>query len=230
MPDLVTTEVSSGCSRPLIHGEPICFTLFNETDVPSGGWKYTDPDLGIRLNHINLPELFRSATLLRVANKLGLPRMWPVVFRSIVCEQMNLGPNFCQPFISPHVKEPNKQRALTFGDVRNFLAVLKGWMETRADFVSPEEASRRASICVTCPENVPATGCAGCTNIVSLITSVIGDRKTPEDGKLRNCNVCGCANKAQVHVPLDVLAKGITTDMAFPEGCWKRGAAPQNIL
>jgi len=41
---------------------------------------------------------------------------------------------------------------------------------------------------------------------------------------LENCNICGCANKAQVHIPLEVLAKGVTSDMAFPSICWKKTA------
>lgn len=215
--------MDTNTSQPLIHNEPIRYVLFNETDVPSGGWRYTDPDLHITITHINLPQVFKGATQLRVANKKGLPRLWPMVFRSMICEQMGLGDRFCRPFAKPEAKENKPARAVTFGDVRNFLSVLKEWMQTRADFVSTEEAERRASICAGCPENVPASGCAGCTNIVSLITSVVGGRKTSQDSVLENCNVCGCANKAQVHVPLDVLAKGITSDMSFPVHCWKRG-------
>jgi hypothetical protein len=209
-------------SQHLIHNEPVRFTIFNTTDVPSGGWTYTDPDTGVRLNHININEVFKQATQLRVANRLGIPRMWPMVFQSLICEQNNLGEAFCKPFQSP--KEKGKTRSLTVGDVRNFLAVLKEWMTTRADFVSQEEAERRASICAGCPQNVPASGCAGCTSIISLIASIVGRRKTSKDDGLLNCGICGCANQAQVHVPLDVLAKGITSDMAFPDNCWKKNS------
>jgi len=213
-------------SRPLIHNEPIRYVLFNETDVPSGGYRYTDPDLGVTITQIHLGSVFQKATRLRLANKKGLPRMWPLVFRSLICEQMQLGESFCRLF-RPSVKpssDDGPKRQVTFGDVRNFLAVLGEWMATRADFVSTEEAERRASICSGCPENIPASGCAGCTNLVSLVTSVVGGRETSKDEVLENCNICGCANKAQVHIPLEVLAKGITPDMAFPSICWKKTA------
>jgi hypothetical protein len=214
----------SKSSHPLIHNEPVRYVLFNETDVPSGGWRYTDPDLGITITHINLGQVFQGATQLRVANKRGLPRMWPMVFRSLVCEQMGLDDRFCKPFVNPHTetKEKDPKRRVTFGDVRNFLAVLREWMQTRADFVSPDEAERRASICAGCPHNIPATGCAGCTNIVALVTSVIGGRKTSKDDQLENCGICGCANRAQIHIPLEVLAEGVTSDMEFPDYCWKK--------
>ena len=222
-----TTHMEEYVSRPLIHNEPIRYVLFNETDVPSGGYRYTDPDLNVTITQIHLGSVFQKARQLRLANKKGLPRMWPLVFRSLICEQMQLGDSFCRPFRKTSANsslDENPKRQVTFGDVRNFLAVLREWMATRADFVSPEEAERRASICSGCPENVPASGCAGCTNLVSLVTSVIGGRETSKDEVLENCNVCGCANKAQVHIPLEVLAKGLTSDMAFPSICWKKAA------
>ena len=220
-------------SSPLIHNETVRFILFNETDLPSSeGWTYTDPDTGTVLKSRDLRRLSAQATQLRVANKLGLPRNWSLVFRSLICEQNSLGPRFCRPTESkrqPDPKPPEK-RSISITDVRNFLLVVKEWLGTRADFVSKEEAERRAAICAACPLNVEATGCLGCSSIASMVTSIVGKRETSKDAQLENCYACGCSNKAQVHFPLDVLAKGISPDMDFPEGCWKAGALPLGDL
>ena len=204
---------------------PVRFEMFNETDLPSsGGWVYVDPDLGVRLNSRSLGKLLNDATKLRIANKLVIPKDWPRVFRSLICEQMGLGPRSCREVQETPEQKTDRKRKISFGDVRNFLHVLTEWISQKPEFVSPEEASRRASICAQCPENIPATGCGGCANIAGMVTKVIGNRRTPDDEKLQNCGVCGCSNQAQVHVPLEVLAKGVTPDMEFPTHCWKKKA------
>lgn len=109
-------------------------------------------------------------------------------------------------------------------DVVNFLKVLKHWVFHNPALVEPEEADRRAAICATCPYNVDAVGCFGCANVAGMIFDVVKDRSTPHDGQLKNCQVCGCVNRAQVWVPKETLDKGVTAEMRedFPAHCWKK--------
>lgn len=117
---------------------------------------------------------------------------------------------------------PPVPRRIDADDIKRFLAVLRSWHAGRGDFVSPEVAESRASICAACPFNVKIEGCYGCNSIVPLVTKLVGGRRTKHDGKLFGCTVCGCENSSQVHFPLEVLHQGITEEMRFPEACWKK--------
>jgi hypothetical protein len=109
-------------------------------------------------------------------------------------------------------------------DIVNFLKVLKHWLLNNPTLVDDGEANRRAGICSQCPHNVNVYGCMGCTNIAGLIFNVVQDRKTEYDTSLRNCQICGCVNKAQVWVPRETLDQGVNPTMRseFPEWCWKK--------
>jgi hypothetical protein len=111
-------------------------------------------------------------------------------------------------------------RSLDRNDVKHFLQVAKSWLLKPA-FVSQIEANRRAEICASCPKNLPIAGCRSCQNLVKWTLGLVGQRSTPFDEKLGGCEVCGCGNQAQVHLPLAVLAKGNTPEMEYPSWCWK---------
>jgi hypothetical protein len=130
---------------------------------------------------------------------------------------MRLSSRWCESAEAP----PLAEREVHFGDISNFLNVLKAWMPKR-EWVAEEEAERRAAICAACPQNIEVTGCTGCHNIVNTITGFLGNRATGYDDQLKGCRVCGCSNRAQVHVPLDVLHKGVTPEIEFPTECWKK--------
>lgn len=108
-------------------------------------------------------------------------------------------------------------------EVVRFLKTLAKWAGSGFVKVEPSEAERRAAICVNCPLNVGMRGCAICKLTVGgLRSQVLADSSTSHDDKLLACGVCGCDNKAQVHVPLDVLKAG-SRELNYPDWCWKRG-------
>jgi hypothetical protein len=112
-------------------------------------------------------------------------------------------------------------------DVRITLQSVGDWVKAVVqkviggeDYVSQEEANRRAAICVSCPYNVVASGgCSGCEKLAELLTPGMAQRKTQYDDKLKNCAVCGCFNQIAVHFPLAVLADG---DKPYPDFCWRK--------
>jgi hypothetical protein len=113
-------------------------------------------------------------------------------------------------------------RKLSVGDALRFLRVVKEWLwSSGAQLVSQAEADRRSEICAGCPYNVEVTGCSICKGIAGKIFEVRGNHTTRFEKQLKGCAVCGCVNSASVHLPLEVLAKGVTTEMKFPEWCWK---------
>ena len=106
-------------------------------------------------------------------------------------------------------------------DVANFVRVVTTWMATGSNFVPQEEAERRAAICRACPERGDIEGCTPCSKLLETVTRLLGNRATKYDGELKGCGVCSCSNQVQVHIPLEVLHKGVTPDMQFPPHCWK---------
>lgn len=113
-------------------------------------------------------------------------------------------------------------RRLSAGDALRFLKVLKEWLfSSGAELVAQPEADRRSEICAGCPYNVPVHGCSVCKGIAAKIFEIVGNRSSRFDNQLKGCAICGCDNKSQIHVPLSVLAKGVTPEMKFPAFCWK---------
>lgn len=94
-------------------------------------------------------------------------------------------------------------------------------------FVDPEVAEERARECAACPMNVHTSICMSCTGLYAIIEQWFGGRgrKTKVDDILHLCSVCGCANKAQVHVDASILKRLTQKELRekYPEkGCWKR--------
>jgi hypothetical protein len=184
---------------------------------PPGSWRWKVPKTGYVVSAGNWTDFLHRAKMYCLANAIPMGEDFEERVQGEMCEQNNWGPYTCEYV---EAGPPKPQRSLNANDLRNFLAVLSGWLGTR-ELVPQEEAERRSAICAACPRNVAVAGCYGCQGIVSIISQVVGRRNTEHDNKLQGCSVCGCENRAQVHVPLDVLAKGVTPEMKFPEWCWK---------
>jgi hypothetical protein len=70
-------------------------------------------------------------------------------------------------------------------------------------------------------------GCGACMSaVLSIIHSIIGNRKTSRDGELGACLVCSCSLKAAVHIPLNVQQTGLPDhlkeDFKKIDYCWKK--------
>jgi hypothetical protein len=194
--------------------------LLRRDVVPHGGWVYTQPPTGTVIKAPTWQELLRRVRRFRIANGIHVERDFEEALGQEICQQQNWGSPTCEEQEPPTVEK----RQLGTLDVVNFLKVLKHWVFHNPALVEPEEADRRAAICAACPFNVDATGCFGCTNVAGMIFDVVKDRSTPYDGQLKNCQVCGCVNRAQVWVPKETLDKGVTAEMRedFPDHCWKK--------
>lgn len=104
---------------------------------------------------------------------------------------------------------------------------LLGWMKANTHWIagggdkeSHEEAERRATICASCPYNVPVQGCAICHETIRTYREkIIQAKPTGKDGELRACGVCGCDLRSIVHLPLTAL-QSVHHD--FPDWCWQK--------
>jgi hypothetical protein len=114
---------------------------------------------------------------------------------------------------------------ISVGDVVDFTKILIAQAKEGNEYVSQEEANRRARICAGCYLNVNIMGCGVCGQLLELVI----DKQTDYDTSLKNCAVCHCFNRAQVHFRTKVLdsADSEWKQSHYPkEFCWKSHASP----
>ena len=194
--------------------------LLRRDVVPKEGWIYIHNSTGMTIKGKSWNELVARVKNYRLANGVPLGPSFEERLGEEVCLQQGWGSPVCEEQEPPTVKK----RQLSTTDVVNFLKVLKHWLVNKPELVAAEEADRRAEICAKCEFNVDAVGCFGCTNIAGLMFDIVKERATPSDAVLKNCQVCGCVNRAQVWIPKVTLDQGINPEMReeFPDHCWKK--------
>lgn len=188
--------------------------------IPRGGdWKYFDP----------MSQKWILATrydiLIKRLHEMYRQNGWPIGLEfeqqveKALCEKH---PEECEPD-SPKLR---RRRKLTWGDLVRGTKVLLSYVLSGVPIVEPEEAERRAAICVTCPQNLDFDKpCGGvCAWLMALVRAVTKGRKTSVNDKLKACGICHCLLEGAVQIPLEHQCKGVTESMKseFSEvGCWK---------
>lgn len=205
-----------------------------DSNIPSKGWTARQPETGAVFRGVTLRNLIKEVQVYRTANNLSIE---PNIRRQVetqVCATMSEedAAHYCVFLNEDDSKNPaklRKQRA-TITDLENFGKAVQAVLETAATreelHVSQGEANRRASICASCPKNLPIANCWGCGTLGSIYRSIAGRQSSAHDHRLHSCDVCGCDNKTQVHFTGGVLRlaaeKQGFMDAEFPNWCWKR--------
>ena len=125
--------------------------------------------------------------------------------------------------LSPVIAVGEKIRQLSAG-----AKILVEWLGTGAHPVDPAEATRRASICATCPKN----GLGDLTRWFTVFASeeirqkvAVAQKlelKTQHDEQLGICDACLCPLKLKVHVPTENIVAHLTpaARAALDPRCW----------
>lgn len=189
----------------------------SRTKPPRGGlWKYEHPVSHAKFSSPQLGAIKYSIRKHEEAN--GYPITSEADIESQLCEN--------HPF-SCSENPPVAPRRLHLNDILRGTRVIASFKLAGSPLVAQEEAERRAGICINCPRNVDyAKPCSGiCQELLDLVKSVVGGAATKYDSMLKACDICGCSNAAQVHVPAEFLAKGVTDEMMVQfrtiPNCWK---------
>jgi hypothetical protein len=190
--------------------------LANLLHIPPGGWKYRQEESGLEIyggDYFDLKEKVRNHR--QINQFIGGDLDSEIQLQ--LCSRMTPAARaiFCRPC------QRTAFVMVDLEDVTHFLKTAASWIK-KPKFVSQAEADHRAEICASCPKNIGISGCTGCRNLVKWTFDLIGHRSTPFDSRLGACEVCHCSNQAQIHLPLEVLKKGITKKMVFPDHCWKK--------
>lgn len=192
-------------------------TLRDKSTAPPDFWRWTDPLTGFRIESRTYPDWIDAARQHRIANSLPIPDNFEAILNDQICQ--TLPPEFCQgtdpnrPWVDPR---------FSLGDVLAAMKVFASWVASGLGFVSQDEATRRARICVGCYNNLNVPGCGACYQLGKVITGTLAQRKTPHDDALKVCGVCRCLNRAQVHIPLENLAAKDSPEKQalYPAFCW----------
>lgn len=189
------------------------------TRPPRGGlWKFVHPISGAKFSSPQINALKYSISKHEEAN--GYEKSTDEAIESQLCQNH---PASC----GADSVRTSETRRRHFTDIVRGTRVLLNHKLAGSPLVSREQSEHRASICATCKKNVSFTKpCSGyCPELDDVVKALVGGAMTSYDSQLLSCAVCSCSNVAQVHVPAEFLALGVTEAMMVEfeqvPDCWK---------
>ena len=195
--------------------EPLLAVL-RDIEKPPGGWRYTVPETGVVITGDFFGEIWPQVVRHHAAN--GLPAPEREIVEDRACRESpggRCGARKPKPVAGslPH---------LTLGHVERFLKTVWQTLKDR-DFVSREEAERRAEVCRGCPLITGGIGgCENCFDTVRRAKKLV--EKNPikfEEGK-DVCGACGCMLFAKVAISNKTLDRAEGSEKPrYWEGCWR---------
>lgn len=190
--------------------------------VPPGGWRYTQFETKQTIRAGSYKELVTAVIKHRKLNNIPIEQNLESLIQDQICKLMP--PGVCVGYDPREVPQMQNMGSISWGEAYEGTRVLLSWVSNGTQVVPRDEAEERAAICAGCYYNVQATGCASCRDVAALLVAKLGRVHTSLDDRLRTCGICKCSNKAQVHIPMDDLHKGVTPEVnaQFPEFCWKK--------
>jgi len=194
---------------------------------PPGGWYYKDPETGREFKPVAFDDMLGMIKAQRKANNLPIPANLREQVEEQVCQ--HVPPEWCEG------RDPKKHpvEPLTFEQALSGTAVMIDWMLHGAKIIEQKEADERSKICAHCHFNSGISGCSNCSmgRVRELVAKIVGNKVTVGDGRIQACKICGCALKAKVWIPLDILQKHMSAEQndQFPEWCWCKKTQTQLI-
>lgn len=194
--------------------------LPNTTTAPPKQWRYKMPETGQDFGPSpSLNDLLEQLRSSYRANGYDIPPNLTTLIEAYICNDI---PEYCTGDAPPQVGPLSLGHMLSV-TYHTVLAQSKRLLGA-TEQVPLAQAEKRASVCVTCSENVSRADCSGChqATLRNLIIRIVGSRGTSYDDRLQVCRICLCENRAKVHLSLARL-RAIAGDAEFsrlPAHCW----------
>lgn len=193
---------------------------------PYGGiYDLNLPEKGMKGRGSNFKQLLENISIYRKANAIPIGLEYSQEVEREVCLKY---PNECED-TDPRI--PKLHFRLGIGDVMRGTQMSIKHRLSGSPLMDQLTANARAKICSTCPWNVSATmpcGSAICSELKSLVQTVVGSKITPYDDSLRTCAVCHCWTGIAVWIDLKIQQSVLTEAQkesfryaANEIGCWK---------
>lgn len=188
-------------------------------DVPPGGWRYVQPETGVRFYSDTFEELFSQVRVHRAYKGFPTDTLSEDIQRQLCT---GLTPEHCKAEEGEDYRPVvDVTSSLTTEMALSVSKAIVAFLATGGEFVDKGEAERRAAICRGCPFNKPAKLCS-CSFAYKAIESLIpADRRHPG---ISVCMVCGCSLQAKANLPLSVIAASLPAGMQLPSWCWQQEA------
>lgn len=193
--------------------------------VPYGGiYELNLPEKGMVGRGTNFKMLLTKVKEYRKANAVPVGLGLPGEIEREVCMKY---PDEC---VDTDPRVPPSHVRLGLDDITEGTKVMAKFKLAGSPLVSQEEAERRALTCSKCGFNSSfSKPCSGiCQVLKDLAHSLIGNRKTQYDDRLRACRICHCYNSVAVHLPLEFQTSYLSSEQraqfeyANQEySCWK---------
>lgn len=216
------------------------FRLRTQNQVPYFGWKWrcVDPRCPVEVAGRDEDEMVMLAALHCKANEIPVGMEFHEQVIDQMCRQyQEAGYDICKE--KGRVATFVRKAKLALHQATVGTATLATWiMKHGGSLVDDEEANRRAKICLLhvyeeqpksrpgCIHHVTVDGCQGCkgSQFRAMVEKCVGNRGTPITGRLEVCGVCGCALKAKVFFPIEVLHAYMPDDwnQRLPDFCWAK--------
>ena len=194
--------------------------------VPPDSYRWTPPSGGPPIESSDRKAWYDKIERYHNDNGMPLAANWREQAEDQLCRL--LPPGWCL-HDDGRIEYDTISTRMEIGDFWRGMDVIKSIVLHPDPFVSQEIADQRASICASCPANIQVPGCHSCLKVANHILEIKGSGETPSDSLLKACGICLCSNAAQVWVKVELLAKGVTPDMArkfelMKGHCWKHKA------
>lgn len=195
-------------------------TVVRDVNSPPGGWKYTPPQTGVTITAPFFVTLKDRVTRHLRANGVVIDDDLLLEIEHGACVETNPG-SWCAKRAPKPVDGALPH--LTLAHLNRFIKSIWHTLVSK-DFVTREEAERRAEICKTCPLVTGGLGgCATCYDLLRATEKLIQKNPIQMDADKDVCGACGC------HIPLLVWCRNSTLDKAagekmpkYREGhCWR---------
>lgn len=194
------------------------------TECPPDGWRYVHPETGYMSKAIDPYAWMEDIKRHRRDNKLPIYDDMRARAEDQLCKTLPVG--WCH-YSDGSLPADYIDVRVTLTDVLNGTKVFASFVAAGMPLVDQSVAEERGAICAACPANVGIQGCRSCVGFAEKVAEVIGANKTRADALLeqRSCAWCKCSSKAQIWLPIEVLADGVSDELLSRnsfEHCWKR--------
>ena len=188
-----------------------------------GGYTYLQKETALILTANSLGELTRQVIAHRKHKSLPFGSEADVQkeIERWICGR--LGSNECisEGPDDPWVPTPQDSNVMSMEKIVGFSTAAWTWLKSGGEFVTKEEAQRRAAICWACPANVDqGHECFTCS-LGKLVRSAVPDDR--RIAGLHSCQFCGCDLVSKVNLPDPaIIASDTSRGIIFPAHCWQK--------
>jgi len=194
-------------------------------DVPPGGWRYVQPETGVRFECDTFEGLVAMVRPHRDYKGIPSTTLAADIQRQLC---ISLDTSWCAPEpgedyrpVEDLTSRLTTSMALSLG--KAVAGVLAEVAAGRTPLCPPEEAAARAAVCRGCPLNKPASLCSCSAVYKAIEASIPKDRR---QAGISVCMACGCSLQAKANLPLGVVQAANSPGVTFPPWCWQRLDAP----